>query len=142
VNNFYQATSSAIPATDPSALNVALSSPAVHGYSGAGRIDFTRIGAITGNAIHYVPTGGGDIGGINTEQVLTQNLTDDLLAGRPVVIHLKHNWPSGHVTDHYITATGICGGQYIVSDSAGVLNLYDPGVPGIYPFVGIRRFSP
>ncbi len=145
VNNFYQASNPAIPATDPLLLNATLSGPTVNAYSGAGRIDFDRaIRGASAGAIHYVFSGGGDISAANTEQSLTQTASGDLSSAspHPVILHVKHVWPNGKVTDHYITAVGMCNGQYIVSDPAGVLSRYDPSNPGIFPFSGIRRFSP
>lgn len=142
VNNFYQTTNPTIPTTDPLQLNATLSSLTVNGYSGAGRINFGAIQVASVGGIHYVRNGSADVGGTNTEQSLTQTASGDVLSGRPVIFHVKHIWPSGRVTDHYISAVGTCGGQYIVSDPAGALTLYNPSNPGIFPFSGIRRFSP
>ena len=140
VDDIYQRSNPAIPTpNDPGTLNRVL--PNVNGYIEGG-VNFEAIHGVSGGNLRYVRSGSYDISVAHTPQNLTQTATDDLMNRRPVIFHVKHSHQGAPSTDHYITAVGICGGQFIVSDPAGALTLYDPNNPGIFPFRGIRRFSP
>jgi hypothetical protein len=106
-----------------------------------GQILFSAINGISGKGILYDAENSGDVGGPNTQQSLLKTASDAIADGRPVIFRLRHLYPSGKIGSHFIVAAGRCGNQFIVSDPAGALTLYDPDTPGIFPFRGIRLFS-
>jgi len=134
VNNFYTAISTAIPTTNPGALNTYLISLGTAGYQGGTAVNWPGIQRCTGNHIHYVQAGSGDINVNNTQASLLATADNDLLQGRPVIFHVTHP------TYHFVVAIGKCGNNYLISDPGNQSHYeFDPNDP-TFTFVGIRRF--
>ncbi len=139
LNNFYRTTtSSAIPQTDPAALNQSLRN--LNGYAAGGRIDWTRISQASNGGVRFV--GMRNVGANTSRQQLQADIDQDLLSGRPVVIRVLRTRTNGTQGEHFVLAIGRCGNEYVISDpGSGTRNSFDPADPN-FTLTGIRRFSP
>jgi hypothetical protein len=139
LNNFYRTTvSTAIPQTDPAALNQSLRN--LNGYAVGGRIDWTRISQASNGGVRFVSTR--NIGPNTSRQQLEADVDRDLLAGRPVVIRVLRTRANGTQGEHFVLAVGRCGGEYVISDpGSATRSSFNPADPN-FTLTGIRRFAP
>lgn len=140
LSNYYRATvSTAIPATDPARLNTYLEETG--GYQNGTVVVWSGINQFSGTRINYIRDGSGDVNVLNTQTELLSRADTDILRRKPVVFRIRHRWPDGHISSHFIVAVGKCGDEYLISDPGDNTRIrFNPNDPD-FLFVGIRRFA-
>lgn len=141
LNNFYRSTvSTAIPQSDPGALNAALRGLGNEGYTESGSVFWPGLNTLSGNKIQFVRLT--DVDTRNSLQDVENSADADLALGRPVIMRVRRLKNTGTFGTHFVLAVGRCRGEYIIADpGSGTRTRFDPNDAN-FQLTGIRRFRP